>query len=512
MHHHHGHVHGPQPCNHAAGRACRGCVGGGDARGSVVAAADSSSEPGPAHSAEPAAEAEPASPSSNGGDGGPAQAARVFGGQDSEAARAASVRQTEAEDAELCKSFSVPQAVLDANALLVEDLRGELILAPLTRGNHGPFRAFCMKHGCRVTMSEMAFGKELVKGIRGERARLRRVEGEDMYGLQIATKTIAEGLAASALAKASGARWMDLNCGCPIHEASRRGVGAIMLSKPAKLARLVNGIVRESELPLTVKIRLGESERKINVERVTRLLKAAGAAAVIIHGRTMEQRYRKPASWDHISAIAKSPDAMPVIGNGDVLTHYEARRRIDESGCLAVMVGRGALIKPWIFREFRDNAELPLDAAARVGMYRELYGLMRAHFGDDEMGRKKAWYFAPWHHDFFHRYRSLPGSVYEQQSHEHALIMTRTNQPYDLLLGETSLDALDPIERLLRNESPDAHGAIAAALWDSPSDAECMAALGRLADLDGPRWEAEARAGGERGGGRSPQREADERG
>jgi hypothetical protein len=58
-----------------------------------------------------------------------------------------------------------------------------------------------------------------------------------------------------------------------------------------------------------------------------------------------------------------------------------------------------------IFREFRDNAELPLDAAARVGMYRELYGLMRSHFGDDEMGRKKAWYFAPWHHDFFHRYR-----------------------------------------------------------------------------------------------------------
>jgi hypothetical protein len=109
--------------------------------------------------------------------------------------------------------------------------------------------------------------------------------------------------------------------------------------------------------------------------------------------------------------------------------------------------------------------------------------------------------------------RSLPGSVYEPKSRERALIMTRTDAPYDALLGETSLDALDPIERLLRNESPDAHGAIAAALWDSPSDAECMAALGRLAEFDGPRWEAEKRAEEERGrGGRSPQREADERG
>ncbi len=104
-----------------------------------------------------------------------------------------------------------------------------------------------------------------------------------------------------------------------------------------------------------------------------------------------------------MSNVATTAGNAPIIGNGDILTHYEAERRLSGSGCLAVMVGRGALIKPWIFQEFKAGKELFPTTLERVSMYRRLYVLMKEHFGDDAMGRRKAWYFAPWHHSFFHR-------------------------------------------------------------------------------------------------------------
>uniref|UniRef100_A0A7R9VK75 tRNA-dihydrouridine(47) synthase [NAD(P)(+)] n=2 Tax=Chlamydomonas euryale TaxID=1486919 RepID=A0A7R9VK75_9CHLO len=203
------------------------------------------------------------------------------------------------------------------------------------------------------------------------------------------------------------------------------------------------------------------------------------------------RRYKKPANWDLIKSVAAAPDAPPIIGNGDILTHYEASRRLS-SGVHAALVGRGALIQPWIFEELRSGRELAPDAGMRVALYREFYGLMRDHFGDDDMGRRKAWYFAPWHHAFFHRYRSRPQDVYGAQSLEHPLISTR-NDLYDPLLGEASVNDLNPVERLLRNENPSAHEAIAAVLWDSRNDAEALSALEKMQREEGEVWEAEMR-------------------
>ena len=302
----------------------------------------------------------------------------------------------EEEDEDFMReNFNLSDELRFKNRLLCEDLKGQLILAPLTRGNHLPFRKLCIQMGAKVTMSEMAFSKGLNKGDRVERARLYKAEEEGCYGLQIATKTISEGLESARLAKESGARFLDLNCGCPIYEASRRGLGAVMLKKPRSLATLVHGIAMESELPLTVKIRLGESEKKINVDRVVKLLSAAGAAAITVHGRTMEQRYKKPADWVRISNVAapSSSSIAPIIGNGDILTFFEASKRIKESSCHAVMVGRGALIKPWIFKEFKEGKEWLPTVEERVSIYRSLYSMMRTHFGDDELGKRKATYF-----------------------------------------------------------------------------------------------------------------------
>lgn len=116
-------------------------------------------------------------------------------------------------------------------------------------------------------------------------------------------------------------------------------------------------------------------------------------------------RYKKPADWSLITQVAgqaaslgPQQGGLPILGNGDILTHYEAARRLDaaQSGCLAAMVGRGALIKPWLWQEVREGRELALGAAERVGVYRRLVSNMKAHFGDDARGRRSAFYFLPW--------------------------------------------------------------------------------------------------------------------
>jgi tRNA-dihydrouridine synthase 3 len=122
----------------------------------------------------------------------------------------------------------------------------------------------------------------------------------------------------------------------------------------------------------------------------------------------MEQRYKKPADWSLIQEVAAAR-CVPLVGNGDVLTAYEARRRLASPGLLAVMVGRGALIKPWLFQEVREGRELSPSAAERVGVYRQLAAHMKEHFRDDERGKRSAFYFLPWHFNFFSRYRWVGG-------------------------------------------------------------------------------------------------------
>ncbi|KIZ02031.1 tRNA-dihydrouridine synthase 3 [Monoraphidium neglectum] len=359
----------------------------------------------------------------------------------------------------------------------------------------------------------MAFARGLVKGDRVERARLVKAPNESCFGVQIATNQISEGVAAAKLAKEAGASFVDLNCGCPIREATRRGLGAVLLRKPTKLARLVSGIVAGSDLPVTVKIRTGENESKINASAVAALMEAAGAAAVTIHGRTMEQRYKKAADWSLIAGVA-AERKIPIIGNGDILAIYEAKDRAAAHGAAALMVGRGALIKPWVFQEYKETAqhlalsghrgrEIALDAVERVGVYRRLVAYMKEHFRDDARGKKSAFYFLPWHFAWFHRYRAFPSSQYAEASRQYPLIATRIDLT-DPRVGETE-EGLPPLERLLRCDQEAAHLAIADALWEAPSDADAVAALTRMAGADLAACEAEGRAGrGARGeGGRS---------
>ncbi len=258
--------------------------------------------------------------------------------------------------------------------------------------------------GATVTVSEMAHAVLLAKGERRERALLRRHASELRFGVQIAAREAELGAKAVRIALEAGADFVDLNCGCPIDSVVRRGEGAALLEKPRKLERLVIAM-REAagDAPVFVKIRTGFKEGKENVLAIARLVQDAGADALTIHGRTREQRYRRPADWDRVAEVA-SELSIPVIGNGDILHARDARERLAGSGCTAVMAARGALVKPWLWADVAAGEDRSRTPDERLAIYRRWVEHAVELWGGDEYGWRRVRWFLEFHVEWWRRY------------------------------------------------------------------------------------------------------------
>lgn len=363
------------------------------------------------------------------------------------------------------------------------DFRGRVFLAPLTKGGNLPFRRLCLAHGCEVTMGEMAYGYQVVKRSKSELALLRKHPDETCFGAQIAASRPGDAIAAGNAAVERGASWVDLNCGCPIHDVVKRGMGATLLQRPTQLGKLVAEMVKGVPAPVSVKIRLGWTESEQNASEVAKVVEEAGAAALTVHGRTREQRYSRAADWDAIARIA-AERSIPVIGNGDVLTWYEAHDRWQKSGVASLMIGRGALVKPWIFREITQKAAFEPTAAERFAIYHDLAQKLRTHFRDDEKGRERAMRFLPWHFEWFCRYRPLSAQRWVDAAQVHPLMQTR--MPDD----EQDLPLL---EKLLRDPRPEVHTRLATLLWEevdvAAAEARALALAAEVPPVQGDAGE-----------------------
>ena len=355
------------------------------------------------------------------------------------------------------------------------------ILAPLTKGGNLPFRRLCVDFGAPITMSEMAYAKQVVRGSRPERALLRKHASETCFGVQIAASKPEDAVAAGKIAVENGAAFVDLNCGCPIHDVVRRGMGATLLQRPKALARIVAAMVEGLSVPVTVKLRSGWKEGEINAPEIAQLCEEAGASVITLHARTREQRYTKEADWSLVKQLV-AERKIPIVGNGDVLTWHEARDRMQESGCASVMLGRGVLIKPWLFAEIRDGRTWLPSAEERIEVYARFIGYCKEHFGNDEKGRKKAHFFLPWHFGFFCRWRPMPESIFEERARKYPLLQSRVDTD-----GE-----LPPLERILRDTRAEVHQRLAGIFWDSPDVAAIQRALEQLAVELPPLVDAEA--------------------
>jgi tRNA-dihydrouridine synthase 3 len=349
----------------------------------------------------------------------------------------------------------------------------DILLAPLTRGGNLPFRRLCVDFGAQVTCSEMAYAHHLLKGKGREMALLRSHESETCFGVQLAVSKPDLAAEASQLAVAHGARFVDLNCGCPIEDTVKRGMGARLLQRTRTLEQVVGAMVQAVDVPVTVKIRLGFKAGRENADEVTRMCEEQGAAAVVVHGRTREQRYSRSSDYDAIGELVKAR-SIPIGGNGDVLTWYELEARRERSGAAAMMIARGALIKPWIFQEIGERRELCLDPAARIAIYHRLTTYFREHFGEDELGHRRTMYFLPWHFGFFSRYRPLPRETWEAASLEHPLLQTRDASSPDR-------DEADPMILLLADTNTELHKRMAQELWDATDAADAVERLAALA-------------------------------
>jgi tRNA-dihydrouridine synthase 3 len=345
----------------------------------------------------------------------------------------------------------------------------KFVLAPLTKGGNLPFRRLCVDFGAKVTMSEMAYAKQVVRRRPSEMALLRRHESETCFGVQLAVGNPKDGVEAAKIAVERGAAFIDVNAGCPIHDVIRRGMGATLLQRPAAFARIVETMVAELDVPVTVKIRAGWKEGEINAPEIARLMEEAGAAMLTLHGRTREQRYTKAADWDLVRQLVEER-TIPIVGNGDILTWHEAEDRIRQSGCAAVMLARGVLIKPWLFQECEEQRTWLPDARERVAVYLRLVGYGREHFRDDEKGRKKAMFFLPWHFSFLSRWRPMPEVDFVERARAYPLLQSRLDEEADL----------PPLERVLRDPREAVHAAIAGQLWDAADLDDACARLEAL--------------------------------
>jgi tRNA-dihydrouridine synthase 3 len=289
-----------------------------------------------------------------------------------------------------------------------EIFRGRLVMAPMTRGTDLPFRRLLAEWGVEVCLGEMAYAHKVVRREGSELALLRRHPDERIFGAQLAGKQPEVMAEAARIAQDAGADFVDVNLGCPIDDATKRGFGAALLERPSRVAAIVAAMKAAVSIPVTVKLRLGWSADKPTFLKVARAAADAGADAITLHARSRAQRYRRPADWAQVRQLVEAI-RLPVIGNGDIFTWRDAEQRLADSGCAAVMVGRWALAKPWIFREFATRTDIEMKSEARLAVLRRYVELCGEHFGDDERGRTRTRRFLGFHQDFFSRYRRDPG-------------------------------------------------------------------------------------------------------
>jgi tRNA-dihydrouridine synthase 3 len=298
-------------------------------------------------------------------------------------------------------------------------LQGACVMAPMTKGSNLPYRQLAVEWGARITMSEMTLARRLKQRRRGEFALIRRAATEPFFGVQLAGNDPDEMGWAAELVESRGADLVDINLGCPIDFFTRKGLGAALGRQPNRVRRIVEAMtLRLRRIPVTVKIRLGWDEKSRNHLQMAAAAVDGGASAIFVHGRTRQARYTHAADWDAIGQVAAAVP-VPVVGNGDLLFAHEIRAAVARAGCAGVMVARGALIKPWIFREATEG-DLDLTPDERLAMYRRYVALARAHWGEDEYGLERVREFVRWHLGFWCRYapRRADGSYPSMQQRE----------------------------------------------------------------------------------------------
>jgi nifR3 family TIM-barrel protein len=223
------------------------------------------------------------------------------------------------------------------------------LLAPLAGISNLPFRLIARSLGCALAYTEMISANGLVRKTDRTFEYLKTCADDHPLGTQVFGADPEIMAEASSIIANSGADLIDINMGCPVKKVIKTGSGAILMKDPDLVARIVTSVKKAVSIPVTVKIRSGWRGGSINAVEIARIAEDAGADAITIHARTADQGYSGKADWKVIAEVKKAVN-IPVIGNGDIWRPQDAVKMLRETSCDAVMVGRGSLGNPWIFK------------------------------------------------------------------------------------------------------------------------------------------------------------------
>ena len=232
------------------------------------------------------------------------------------------------------------------------EIENQLVLAPMAGITNEAFRSICKEMGAGLVVCEMISDKALsfhnaktikMTGVsQNEHPLSMQIFGADKETLVYAAKWIYENTDADII---------DINMGCPVNKVAKRaGAGSSLLRGPNKVYEITKAVVEATPLPVTVKIRIGWDENNINAVENAKMIEKAGACAIAVHGRTRAQMYSGHANLDVIKDVVEAVN-IPVVGNGDIVDGPSALHMLEYTGCKAIMIGRGALGNPWIFKE-----------------------------------------------------------------------------------------------------------------------------------------------------------------
>ncbi len=286
------------------------------------------------------------------------------------------------------------------------EIKGRTVLAPMAGVTDLAYRLLCKENGCSYMYTEMVSAKAILYNNRNTEALLNVTQKEHPIAVQLFGS---EPQIMADIAKRLEERpfdVIDVNMGCPVPKVVNNGEGSALMKEPLLVGKIVEAMANAVNKPVTVKIRAGFNSQNINAPEIARIIQESGGAAVAVHGRTREQYYSGRADWDVIARV-KDTVSIPVIGNGDILSGDDAVKMMEQTGCDAVMIGRGARGHPWIFRQINDYLETgrkmtPPDVQEIRDMIllhaRMIVDIKGEYTGIREMRKHFAWYTAGMKH------------------------------------------------------------------------------------------------------------------
>ena len=229
-----------------------------------------------------------------------------------------------------------------------------LFLAPMEDVTYKSFRYMCKKYGADVMYTEFVSSEALIRDVQKTKQKMHLFDFDRPVAIQIYGHDIQSMVEAAKVAEEAQPDFIDINFGCPMKKIVAKGAGAGMLRDLDKMQRMTAEVVRAVSLPVTAKTRLGWDENSKVITEAAERLQDAGVAALAIHGRTRKQLYTGQADWSLIAEVKNNPRiTIPIIGNGDINGPEKAAAFLQQSGVDALMIGRGAIGRPWIFKEVK---------------------------------------------------------------------------------------------------------------------------------------------------------------